>query len=426
MTFRDRADAGRQLAGRLRGLELEHPVVEAMARGGVPVGYQIARVLRAPLDVIVVRKLGHPSQPELGLGALAEGGVRVVNTRLVSQLQVGEEVIDRVASLEEIELGRRLAAYRGDRHPVEVTGRTVVVVDDGLATGFTALAAIEAMRRRGASRVVLAVPVAPPGALSMMHSAADDVVCLEATERFFGISEWYGDFRQVPDEEVVALLASAHHARRDFELSTGGQTLRGELAVPPEAQGLVLFAHGSGSSRLSPRNRSVAGVLEDARLATLLFDLLSEEEAVERANVFDVGLLASRMEDAVARARGEPGLADLRLGFFGASTGAAAALVAASRLGDGVSAVVSRGGRPDLAGAQALRDVSAPTLLIVGGRDDTVLELNRRARAELGGESRLDVVAGATHLFEEPGTLERVAELATEWFVTHLARERRP
>jgi putative phosphoribosyl transferase len=195
--------------------------------------------------------------------------------------------------------------------------------------------------------------------------------------------------------------------------------------VPAEPQGLVLFAHGSGSSRLSPRNRSVAGVLEDARLATVLFDLLSEEEALERANVFDIGLLASRMADAVAWARGQPALTDLPLGFFGASTGAAAALVAASRLGEAVSAVVSRGGRPDLAGARTLRDVSAPTLLIVGGRDDTVLELNRHALAELGGESRLEVVAGATHLFEEAGALERVAELATGWFVTHLAHERR-
>ena len=184
-----------------------------------------------------------------------------------------------------------------------------------------------------------------------------------------------------------------------------------------------MFAHGSGSSRHSPRNRYVASVLNDAGLATLLFDLLTVTEEHHRANVFDIDLLARRLVDVTGWLRTRPEAARLRIGYFGASTGAAAALWAATEPGADVAAVVSRGGRPDLA-AQRLGAVTAPTLLIVGGRDDVVLDLNRQAQAQLRCESRLAVVPGATHLFEEPGTLQVAAELARDWFITHLAPRR--
>ncbi len=427
MVFRDRTDAGRQLAADLEDLQLDRPVIVGMARGGVPVAFEVARALHAPLDVIVVRKLGHPSQPELGMGAIAEGGVRVINKALVAQLEVPESLIDQVAAREGAELERRLAVYRGDRSEVQVEGRTVVVVDDGLATGFTALAAVESLRERGAKRVVLAVPVAPPGAVAMLRASADDVVCVEVSERFFGISEWYADFHQVPDEEVIKLLESAHVSygapqvsSRAVEVPAGGQLLPGDLVVPDRSTGLVLFAHGSGSSRLSPRNRAVAAVLHTARLATLLFDLLTERESEDRAKVFDIALLGARLEEATNWVRQLPETDGLPLGYFGASTGAAAALVAAARLKDAVAAIVSRGGRPDLAG-DALASVTAPTLLIVGGRDNVVLDLNREAQRLMSAKTRLEIVPGATHLFEEPGALEQVAQLAADWFKEHLS-----
>ncbi len=193
----------------------------------------------------------------------------------------------------------------------------------------------------------------------------------------------------------------------------------GRLAIPHPATGLVVFAHGSGSSGHSPRNRYVAAVLAEAGLGTLLFDLLTPAEEADRANVFDIALLAGRLAEGTRWLRGQPGAAGLAVGYFGASTGAAAALWAAAEPGAGIAAVVSRGGRPDLAGPR-LGSVRAPTLLIVGGRDDAVLGLNRQARAALGGESRLAVVPGATHLFEEPGTLAAAAGLARDWFTTHL------
>jgi dienelactone hydrolase len=192
------------------------------------------------------------------------------------------------------------------------------------------------------------------------------------------------------------------------------------VGMPPAARGLVVFAHGSGSGRLSPRNNAVAAELRAAGLATLLFDLLTPKEAVDRDNVFDVELLAGRLGTAARWASGEPDLAPLPQGYFGASTGAAAALVAAAEPDSLARAVVSRGGRPDLAGA-ALPAVRAPTLLIVGSHDLTVLELNRRAFAALRCERALEVVPGATHLFEEPGTLERVTVLAGAWFLRFLS-----
>jgi putative phosphoribosyl transferase len=200
--------------------------------------------------------------------------------------------------------------------------------------------------------------------------------------------------------------------------------LPGRLCLPDGAVGLVLFAHGSGSSRHSPRNQFVASVLHESWIGTLLFDLLTEQEATDRVNVFDVRLLADRLLAAIRFVTDRGRAERLPLGLFGASTGAAAALVAAAHE-PRVKAVVSRGGRPDLAG-WSLQRVQAPTLLVVGGEDTEVLDLNARALAALHCEKRLEVVPGATHLFEEPGTLEEAARLAAEWFARHLHSERSP
>lgn len=200
--------------------------------------------------------------------------------------------------------------------------------------------------------------------------------------------------------------------------------LNGMLGVPEvRPQGVIIFAHGSGSSRFSPRNQFVAAALRDAGFATLLFDLLRDEESGDRRNVFDIGLLARRLIEATSWIRQHTATAALPVGYFGASTGAAAALQAAAQTGNAIAAIVSRGGRPDLAG-QALRTISAPTLLIVGGDDPDVLELNRQALSTLTCEAKLAVVPGATHLFDEPGTLEAVVDLACRWFLAHLIPRR--
>jgi putative phosphoribosyl transferase len=437
MIFEDRDDGGRRLAGELERLAGQPDViVVGLPRGGVPVAARVAEALRAPLDVIVVRKLGVPYQPELAMGAVGEDGAHVVNDEIVRLAHVTPDELSAVEARELAEVARRAERFRQGRPRVPLQGRHVIVVDDGIATGSTARAACAVARTEGAARVTLAVPVAPIDWVRRLAGVADEYVAVSTPADFRAVGQFYRDFRQTSDDEVVELLEAA--ARRleampsssaerglpalddDVEIRIGSALLGGHLTAPPDPLGLVVFAHGSGSSRHSPRNRFVAQVLVDAGLATLLFDLLTHDEELSRANVFDIDLLANRLLDVTNWARRRPALEGLPLGFFGASTGAAAALRAAADPACVVRAVVSRGGRPDLAGSQ-LGAVRAPTLLVVGGRDTAVLELNRSARTRLRCESELAVVPGATHLFEEPGTLRVAAELARDWFVRHLS-----
>ncbi|WP_051804679.1 phosphoribosyltransferase [Streptomyces griseus] len=421
MYFADRTDAGRQLAARLDHLRGAGAVVLGLPRGGVPVAAEVAGALGAPLDVCLVRKLGVPGRPELAMGAVGEGGVRVLNEEIVRVSGVTGGELAAVEERERAVLAERARTYRGGRRAVPLEGRTAVVVDDGIATGATALAACRVVRAAGAARIVLAVPVAPRDWTVRLGGEADETVAVHAPASFAAVGQFYRDFGQTRDAEVVALLDRSRAARdpvvrhEDVRIPAGGPELPGELAVPDGAAGLVLFAHGSGSGRRSPRNRAVAAALNRAGLGTLLFDLLTETEAADRARVFVTPLLAERLARAATWAAGRPGTAALPRGYFGASTGAAAALWAAASPGDDVTAVVSRGGRPDLAG-ERLGRVRAPTLLIVGGADEPVLDLNRRALELLRCERRLEVVPDAGHLFGEPGALEEVAALAAAWF----------
>ena len=425
--FRDRVDAGRRLARVLAPMRSAHPVVIALPRGGVPVAAQVATALAAPLDVLIVRKLGAPSNPEFAIGALGEGGARIVHEQACAAAGVSGAALDALVAREEQEIARRIRTYRKGRPMTPVRDRVVVLVDDGLATGATAAAGIAVLRQLGAARIVLAVPTGSSEAVRDLGLLADEVVCLDQPEWFGSVGAQYERFDQTDDAEVVDLLA-AHRSPAvlapdpidaDVRIPIApGRILPGHLLVPPDARGLVVFAHGSGSSRFSPRNQSVAASLNSAGFGTLLIDLLTEAESQDRRNVFDIPELGARLA-TVRRwltARSEVGA--LPVGYFGASTGAAAALVAAA--GDrSISAVVSRGGRPDLAG-DALPQVTAPTLLIVGGLDDLVLDLNRQAMGRMRCDTALEIVPGATHLFEEPGTLEQVSVLAAGWFAQHL------
>ncbi len=427
-TFHDRGQAGRLLGERLLFLRDEQPVVLALPRGGVPVAAEVARTLVAPLDVLVVRKLGVPFQPELGFGAIGEEDVTILDRDLVRRAGLGDREIEAVIARERAELERRVARYRSGRPPVGVLGRTVVIVDDGIATGGTARVAVQVARVMGARKVVVAVPVAPPETVARLRSEADQVVCLLVPPHFVAVGQWYENFEQTSDREVGAALREADETTGrepgpggEVHVRAGDVDLPGELVVPELASGIVLFAHGSGSSRHSPRNQAMARALGDHGFGTLLFDLLTEDEAADRRRVFDVALLGERLLGATVWVRGQPAAGRLPLGYFGASTGAAAALWAAGAPGNEVKAVVSRGGRPDLAGPR-LGAVRCPTLLVVGGADTAVLALNREAAATLRCTHQIVIVPGATHLFEEPGAMQAVAELAIDWFEQHLPR----
>jgi predicted phosphoribosyltransferase/dienelactone hydrolase len=424
--FLDRVDAGRQLAGRLDGLTDERPIVVALPRGGVPVAAQVAAALRAPLQLLEVRKLGAPANPECAIGAIAEDGTIVLRHGLEAATGLTPAQLQAIVDRERIELRRRTDAYRSAQHPVDVRGRTVILVDDGIATGLTVVAAVRAVRRQGAQRILVAAPVASAEAFALLQDEADEVICHTVSPHLRSVGEWYRDFEQVTDDEVrQALQVDGHHPlgqalAHPVEIAADGVSLHGDLVRPPDACGLVVFAHGSGSGRHSPRNRAVAETLQRAGLATLLLDLLTGPEERDRANVFDIPLLTRRMEHATRWALADPRTDQLPIGYFGASTGAAAALRAAAVVHDIVRAIVCRGGRVDLA-ADRLAAVTAPTLLLVGSDDGDVLALNRRAAAQLGGPHRISVIQGAGHLFEEPGTLDTVATLAADWFKRYLS-----
>lgn len=453
VVFVDREDAGRQLASRLGHLRGQPVIVLGLPRGGVPVAAEVATALSAPLDVIIVRKLGVPFQPELAMGAVGEDGVLVTTPEVIDATRITPSGLATVLAREQAEVEARAARYRAGHSRLDLTGKVAVIVDDGIATGATASAACEIARAHGAARVVLAAPVAPQGWEHRIGARADEYVCVSTPPHFLAIGQFYADFTQTTDAEVTGLLygvaapPASGEARlprqaagsnrsgpvpSDFsgdgapvEPIAGTARLAGYLTVPTGAQGIVLFAHGSGSSRQSPRNRRVARILTEAGLGTLLFDLLTPAEELHRANVFDIALLAGRLTEVTAWLRGQPPGEDAAIGYFGASTGAAAALWAAAEPGANIAAVVSRGGRPDLAGPR-LAAVTAPTLLIVGGLDTAVLDLNRRAGADLRGDHDLAIVPGATHLFEEPGTLDTAAGLARDWFVRHLVPSHHP
>jgi putative phosphoribosyl transferase len=430
--FRDRVEAGRKLGLALAGLRGEDVVVLGLPRGGVPVAAEVANALDAPLDIIVVRKLGVPFQPEVAMGAIGEGGARVLDRRVVSLARVTDGDLRTVEARERALLDSRLERYRQGKAPMDLKGRTAVIVDDGIATGSTARVACKVARQLGAARVVLAVPVAPERAMDSLPEA-DQFLSLVSPRDFEAVGYYYRDFSPTDDEEVIHLLDSAarreHIGRpgqvavgQDVRIAVDGVLINGDLHLPDQCRAVVVFAHGSGSSRHSPRNRYVASVLEEAGLGTLLLDLLTPEEEVDRGNVFDIPLLAQRLSAATRWLKGRDETAACRVGYFGASTGAGAALWAAAEPGAQVDAVVSRGGRPDLAGPR-LAAVRAPTLLLVGGADTQVLALNRQAMDLMRAPVHLEVIPGATHLFEEPGTLARVAALATEWFSRHLVPE---
>jgi len=419
MLFRDRVDAGHKLASHVKHLRDKDLVVLGLPRGGVPVAYEVAKELGAPLDVIVIRKLGLPWHAELAMGAIGEGGVRVVNEEVVRLAHISEHDFGVVEAREKVEVDARASKFRAGRIPAPLRGRIALIVDDGIATGSTALAACKVARAMGASRVIFAAPVGAADTVHKLTIVADEVICPEIPRTLNSVGQWYEDFSATTDEEVIEILHRNLAEIEEIEIPIDGVLLRGDLTFPQGAKAIVVFAHGSGSSRHSSRNHEVARALNKASLATLLFDLLLEGKESDRSNIFDIELLANRLLAATTWIRSKNELSNLPIAYFGAGTGAAAAICAAARSNVNIFAIVSRGGRVDLA-ERWLGQVSAPTLLIVGDRDDYVVELNKQAQIQLACENKLALVKRANHLFEEKGALENVLELARNWFLTKL------
>ena len=455
--FADRADAGRVLAEELAAYAGRPDVIVlGLPRGGIPVAYEVACALGAPLDVFLVRKLGAPGQEELAMGAIASGDVVVVNDEVIEALKISPEELKAEVENESRELERREAIYRGGRPLAAVKGKTVILIDDGLATGSTMRAAVAALRRQEPAQIVVAVPVGASSTCAEFEGIADRCVCAIAPEHFRSVGLWYEDFAQTDDDEVCDLLARAaarqagaqsdqagsrgmrgdklhrrsksdcstqaperDDRRREVAIAAGGRTLRGTLRLPHRC---------SRGHRLRTRQRQrPAEPAQPVRRAGLARG--RPGNAVDRSSRRGRGqrplqCLRHRAPGRPAASRGalagRPGRKRRACawGTSGPAPGPAAALVAAAQAPDSIGAIVSRGGRPDLAG-DALPRVTAPCLLIVGGNDQQVLELNRQAFERLKCLRRLVVVPGATHLFPEPGALEEVARLAKEWFLSN-------
>ncbi|WP_309261148.1 phosphoribosyltransferase [Lysobacter arvi] len=425
LPFRDREDAAKALGDALAKYRGHDPLVLAIPRGGVPIGRIVADALGGDLDVVLVRKLGAPGNPELAIGAVDDHGSVVLNEN-AERAGADRTYIEREAARQLAVIRERSRRFRTLKPAPTIAGRTVIVVDDGLATGATMQAALQTVRAEHPSRLVCAIPVAARDSLTEAAHYADEAVCLATPTPFRAVGVHYKNFGEVSDDQAAELLRASPGAGSTFgrashavRVPAGTVMLEGELAIPAAAQGLVLFVHGSGSSRHSVRNRHVAGVLQQHGIGTLLFDLLTPAEDAEPRARFDIPLLARRLEYVLEWVGNQANLKRLPIGLFGASTGAAAALSVAATSGDRVAAVVSRGGRPDLVGAELLAQVHTPVMLIVGGSDWRVLELNRSAKTSMGLWAELVVIPGATHLFEEPGALETIANYASDWYAQH-------
>ena len=447
----DRATAGRGLARALLHYRKQRDVlVLALPRGGVPVAAEVARVLHAPLDLMIVRKLGAPGHEELAIGAIASGGIRVMNDDIVAALGLDTGTIERIIAHERLELERRTKVYRGVRPWPDMTDRRVILVDDGVATGASMHAAISAVRAQKPSHLIVAVPVAPFETLARLRQEADQVVCLETPHPFGAVGTWYESFPQLSDNDVRTALAerwSVEDARAVADaaaraltapdaltnadarqlaarpchtervtVAAGRVALEGKLKLPGPAHGVVVFVQ---STDRPAHDSIVADRLNAAGLATLQFNLLTPAEQkldFEHSPIrYDMTLLTGRLAAVLDWVEKHPALHGLPVELFGTGAAGAAALCAAAQCGDRITAVVLRGSRPDLA-LTSLPRVRAPTLLIVGGADETLLQLNRRAVESFECVHGLEVIPAASHLFEEVGAVQQVAKRAGAWF----------
>jgi predicted phosphoribosyltransferase/alpha-beta hydrolase superfamily lysophospholipase len=414
--FKNRQDAGRALADALRTKGYTDPVVLGIPRGGVPVAAEVATALGGTLSVVVARKLRAPGQPELAIGAVTADGSAWINEEIADAAGTDSRYLEREQAAQVAEARHREELFDGHRRP-PVEGRVVIIVDDGLATGATAIAAARSMRAGGAARVILAVPVAPPGSVRRLQAEVDEVVCPRQEEDFWAIGEFYDDFRQVDDREVKAILdrwAAASTETREARARRDGIELAARLRLPGGNAPYVTFVHGLGSSKDSPRNVVIAERLVDEGIATVLFDLNGHGDST-RDRSESLATYVRDLAAVEAWARTQPGIDASRHAIAGSSMGATIALAAVLEGSAAADALVLRA--PPI-GAEDYRGLSTPTLLIVGSRDSLVVDAREAARVCPAVE--LHVVEGATHLFEEEGTLEEATALTTSWLAEKL------
>jgi putative phosphoribosyl transferase len=422
--FADRRDAGRRLAAVLGEFRYQNPVVVGLPRGGMPVAAEVARALGAPLEVVGLCALARPEDPNCALGVVAEPDISVIDHHALEGLRMGADELDAAVEHARHELESQLARYYPSHRRLAVAERTVLLVDDGLVSSGRVQAAARSLQMRGATRVVLAVPVAEANSAIAVREWVDEVVCLEYRRQPRSLEFWYDDFSQTSEQEVAALLSEhAGEGVRDVAIEVApGIVLSGYLTVPwgAYARGAVLLASGLGSAPLARRSESLARALNKAGVATLLLDLMVPGEQIEPTDMFDLDLLAQRLVAATTWLRAQPETARLALSYLGMGAASPAALVAAAKLRAGICAVVSCDGCPDSANAW-LGEIIAPVLLITCDADAGVLDRTRDARRTVKCRSALAVVGAPLFAADGPDPVERMSCLAIDWFTQHLS-----
>lgn len=420
MMFRDRIDAGRQLAAAVKGKDYERPVVLGIPRGGVPVAAEVARATGGELAVVVARKLGAPGNPELAIGATTATGAAYVNAGVATAVGADPQYIEAEKQRQVQEAERREQRFNSHRRP-PVQDRTVVIVDDGIATGATAIAAVRSLKNEGASRVVLAIPVGPAEMVELLRQEADEVICLDTPEDFWAVGQFYVDFEPVSDDEVLETLrtfeaqVTADPARK-VEITRRDLRLAGILSTPGGAGPfpLVIFVHGLGSGKDSPRNVVIASHLVDAGIATLLFDLSGHGESSQDP-VGGVEAFVSDLEAAFAWAMQRDEVKPDLIGIAGSSMGATVAVAALTEGRVSPATMVLRAPPVE---AEDFRRIHVPSLVLIGSHDPLRDDVERGVQG--CPDLTLSIVEGASHLFEEPGTLQEALNRTVDWFKSHL------
>ncbi|MGE0060289.1 MAG: alpha/beta fold hydrolase [Dehalococcoidia bacterium] len=428
MLYRDRKDAGQRLAAALTERGIHHPLVLGIPRGGIPVAVEVARALDGELAAVVARKLGAPGYPELAIGAVTANGASYINGGVALAVGADQRYIEAERQRQVEEAKRREELFDGHRRP-SAKGRIVIIVDDGIATGATAIAAVRSMKGEGAEQVILAVPVGPPETIELLQGEADVVVCLDVDPGFGAVGQYYVDFSQVSDQEARAVLerfaaepgvdpaSPIEHA----VIQRGSIALAAELMRPagPPPYPAVVFVHGFGSTKESPRNQVIAAHLLDRGIAALLFDLSGHGESSRDPNE-GIDTYVADLDTAYAWLCAQDGIDTERLGISGSSLGG---LIATRALIAGKvqpKTMVLRA--PPMEPAE-FRAIDIPSLVLVGSYDPLLSEV--RAGVALNPLLTLSVVEGASHLFGEPGALEEALARTVDWFESALF-ERRP
>lgn len=418
-TFTNRTSAAQLLADHLEDLRHLNPVVLGIPRGAVPMTKIIADRLDAEMDVVLVKKIGHPRHPEFALGSVTEDGDVILGSGALQYGMIEEDLSEQAKTIA-VRLQETRAHYRNHAPAVSLRDRNVVIVDDGIATGATMTAAVEFVRRARARQIIVATPVASSQAVERLEAEGVEVRVLKVPETFGAVGYYYENFAQVSDAEIGEFFRILP---REIEVSEDGVRLKATLGLPQKPRGLVLFAHGTGHGRQSPKNQYIAEAFNREGYATLLVDLMTPEEADDDLNRFEIGLLVHRLRACLNWARTQKELSTVPFALYGTHTGTAAALMLAAQSSHAIDAIVSRSGRPDLV-TEILPQLSVPTLFLVGAEDRSVLRLHEQAFMQMHGERKLHPIREAGAFIDTDLQMEEIVRESLRW-VERNFRDRR-